>query len=528
MATSVRDVQVFISVKNLDDDGTPTPDSEIARELHADLQARGLVSFLSLVSLEAMGTAEYKATIDDALDHADVLVAVGTSPENLLSRWVRYEWDSFFNDIISGVKPEAKVFSLVSGIEPARLPRALRQNQTFDYQKGGMEYLGNFLTNALELKRAIEGREEAEELRRKAESEARKALAINDFLIDILRSADSHRGGRGYDTTVLEAVAAAEASIGERFKDQPEVAAVVRHTLGTTYMHLGRYREADDLLRSSLDLCMDLYGENHELTAEKLNEIGRLAHETGEFERAETSFRGALAIYESIEPAAQGARAAALNNLGILLRDMGSLDRAESAFREALAIKRALFGDVHEEVTPTLNNLGLLLHDEHRLAESQRHFEEALAANRKLCAAEHPTIGINLSNLAWVNVDQGLYAEAERRFGESLAIKRKALGEKHPSVAISICGMAAALEGKRRFPEALDAYEQAIAIFRESLPADHWRVPHTRCLHARCLARSGDPVRAREILEENLAVLEAELGIDHPKTQESREALNSI
>ena len=79
--------------------------------------------------LEAMGAAEYKGTIDDALDEAAVLVAVGTSPENLNSRWVRYEWDSFFNDVISGIKPEGKVFSLISSFEPAQLPRALRQTQ---------------------------------------------------------------------------------------------------------------------------------------------------------------------------------------------------------------------------------------------------------------------------------------------------------------------------------------------------------------------------------------------------------------
>lgn len=524
----VRDVQVFISVKNLDHDGTPTSDSEIARELHTELESRGLTSFLSLVSLEAMGTAEYKGTIDDALDYADVLVAVGTTPENLVSRWVRYEWDSFFNDIISGVKPAGKVFSLVSGIEPNQLPRALRQNQTFEYEKDGIEYLCNFLVNALELKQAIKARDEADVLRRKAESETQKALAINDFLTHILRSADSFRGGKGYNTTVLEAVTAAEASIGSRFKDQPEVEAAVRHTLGTTYMHLGKYDEADGLLQSSLELCLELYGENHELTAEKLNEIGRLSHEMADFERAENSFRRALTIYEQIFPGSHAARAAALNNLGILLRDRGNLDQAESAFRSALDMKRELFGDVHEEVTPTLNNLGLLLHDEHRLAESQRYFEEALVANRELCESDHPTIGINLSNLAWVNVDQGLYEEAERGFRESLSIKRKAQGEKHPSVGISICGIAAALEGKKQFAQALEGYDKAITLFSDSLPPDHWRLPYTRCLYARCLVRSGKAVHARELLEENLLILEEILGSEHPKSREVREALDFV
>ena len=524
--TSVQDIQVFISVKNLSDDGTPTPDSELARELHAELQSRGLVSFLSLISLEAMGTAEYKGAIDDALDHADVLVAVGTTPENLASRWVRYEWDSFFNDIISGVKPDGKVFSLICGFEPTRLPRALRQNQTFDYEKGGLEYLCNFLTNALELNQAIKDRDEAEELRRKAEHETQKAVAINDFLIAILRSADSFRGGKGHDTTLLEALANTETSIGERFRDQPEVEAVVRHTLGTTYMHLGRYQEADAQLQGSLDLCLTLYGETHELSAEKLNEIGRLLHETGELDRAEQVFQRALGIYERIFRGAHAAWAATLNNLGILLRDRGKLDQAESTFRSALDMKRELFGDVHEEVTPTLNNLGLLLHDERKLPEAERYFEEALSANRALCEPDHPTIGINLSNLAWVNVDQGRYEEAEQRFRESLSIKLKAQGNKHPSVAISTCGLAAALEGEGRVKEALEEYEESLTVLSDSLPSDHWRIPYTRCLYARCLIRSGKAEQGRELLGAGVATLEKLLGADHPKTREAREALD--
>ena len=519
--TTTQDIQVFISVKHLDTDGKPTRESLIARELYAELEAKGLISFLSLISLEAMGTAEYKGSIDDALDHADVLVAVGASPENLASRWVRYEWDSFFNDIISGVKPDGKVFSLISGFEPTRLPRALRQNQTFEYEQGGIEYLCNFLTNALELKQAIHERDEADSLRRKAENEAEKATAINDFLKDILQSADPFRGGKGYNTTVLEAITTAENTISERFKNQPEVESIVRHTLGTTYMHLGKYEEAKTLLHSSLDLCISLYGEDHQLTAEKHNEIGRLFHETGDYGPAESAFRAALEIYDKVFDGAHISLAATSNNLGILLRDLGRLDEAESLFNYSLDMKRELFGDVHEEVTPTLNNLGLLLHDQRKLAEAESFLEEALAANRQLCEPDHPTIGINLSNLGWVFIDQRLYKKAEERFRESLSIKIKRQGDSHPSTGISISGLATALEGQGFFSEAHDGFETAIDIFSSSLPANHWRLAYTQSLYARCMIRSDRVEQGKKLLEESIASLDRILGPDHPKTREA-------
>jgi hypothetical protein len=141
--------QVFVSRKKSDESGNQTREVKIARELHQHLDALGIVAFLDDVSLEESGTAHYKKTIDDALDSAIVLVAVGTSTENLESRWVRYEWDGFFNDIISGFKPDGQVYSLTSRMSAKELPRALRQTQWFDYDQGGLANLCNFISNAL-------------------------------------------------------------------------------------------------------------------------------------------------------------------------------------------------------------------------------------------------------------------------------------------------------------------------------------------------------------------------------------------
>ncbi len=144
------DYEVFISFKNLLPDGTPTRDSVLAREVYDYLSEKGFSVFLSNVSLERLGISAYKKAIDDALDVAQILVAVGTSRENLEWRWVRYEWDSFFNDILSGVKPSARVFGYVEGVRVLDLPRSLRQAQTFIHDDGAMEALSNFIANALE------------------------------------------------------------------------------------------------------------------------------------------------------------------------------------------------------------------------------------------------------------------------------------------------------------------------------------------------------------------------------------------
>ena len=140
---------VFISFKDLDEKGVPTRDAELANEVYNFLTSKGLTVFISTVTLESLGASDYKKAIDDALDAASIMVAVGTSLENLNSRWVRYEWDGFYNDILSEVKPSGKVFAYVAGLRPAQLPRALRQTQTFIHSPEALRQLYGFIVQAL-------------------------------------------------------------------------------------------------------------------------------------------------------------------------------------------------------------------------------------------------------------------------------------------------------------------------------------------------------------------------------------------
>lgn len=142
---------VFVSFKNLGPDGNPTEDARLARQVFDCLSQVELSVFFSDISMESLGVSAYQKAIDDALDAAKVLVAVGTSPENLESHWVRYEWSSFYNDILSGIKSNAKLFAYVKGIDIPRLPRALRQNQVFMHQERALDSLRNFVRNALGL-----------------------------------------------------------------------------------------------------------------------------------------------------------------------------------------------------------------------------------------------------------------------------------------------------------------------------------------------------------------------------------------
>ena len=120
--------EVFISFKRNALDGSgKTRDYEIASDLHKALKDAGVEAFISEKDLF---TYDFRRKIDDALDESKILIAVGTSRDNMESENVRYEWTSFHNDILSRIKPDAQIFSYIEGMNHTDLPRALRHYES--------------------------------------------------------------------------------------------------------------------------------------------------------------------------------------------------------------------------------------------------------------------------------------------------------------------------------------------------------------------------------------------------------------
>jgi len=147
---SVAKYDVFISFKNTDSNGNKTKDSIIAKKLYSYLADKGIKVFFSEAELEFLGKAQYSKVIDDALDSSKFLIAVGCSRENLESEWVRYEWDSFLNEIRSKIKSGGEVFVFYQEMKINDLPRALRGQQAFDATDNlSYERLFNFINNSI-------------------------------------------------------------------------------------------------------------------------------------------------------------------------------------------------------------------------------------------------------------------------------------------------------------------------------------------------------------------------------------------
>lgn len=141
-------ISVFIAFKQLAPNGERTRDSQIAELLYLMLQSYGIRTFFSMVSLEILGAAAFKNTINSALDEATVMIVVGTSKENICARWVQYEWGSFHQDMLDGKKGEnARIFTYLENMNVEELPRELRGFEGFQHSEMNLHALCRRILN---------------------------------------------------------------------------------------------------------------------------------------------------------------------------------------------------------------------------------------------------------------------------------------------------------------------------------------------------------------------------------------------
>lgn len=137
---------VFISFKNTGSDGERTQDFFMAKDLYETLMFKGIQVFFSPESIKKNAVSNYSKYIDDAIEESDIFIAVGTSLDNLNSKWVYYEINTFRNELNNGNKDETRagMISYISrNVNVNKLPLCLRSCEAFTDLNDVVEWVVN-------------------------------------------------------------------------------------------------------------------------------------------------------------------------------------------------------------------------------------------------------------------------------------------------------------------------------------------------------------------------------------------------
>ncbi len=156
--------------------------------------------------------------------------------------------------------------------------------------------------------------------------------------------------------------------------------AEVKDLLGHTLHAAGKLHEAEEMLRSSLDQRLRIYGEEHPLVA-----------------RTE-------------------------NHLGDVLRRKGDLAASEPLLLDALRLRRGLLGEQSAEVAESLASLAGLRTSQERFEQADSLFAAAASTYRQSFSPQHPFVGRVLADWGAMLAGRGDCDRAQPLLSEALEL----------------------------------------------------------------------------------------------------------
>lgn len=352
----------------------------------------------------------------------------------------------------------------VSAAPPSRLDRwrrFVRRNKTPVAAGGAI--LASLVAGVVVATMGLMG-----EARQRADAQrhAADAEAVNKFLSDMLSSADPDKM-LGDKVTVLQALQAAAKEVeAGKLRDQPLVEARVRATIGKTLRTLGRYGEAEPMIRQGAALRHAIHPDDAAGQSGDLFELAVVSRLQGKLSEAEQLYRRILETRRRTLAGDDPLVLAVVINLSEVLRVQGKFDEAEQLARGALAAARASASPNEGMIARSTHNLAVVLHSRGRPADAEPLYRGAIEIYRRVLPAGSPELAIVLMDLAAACRDLGNHAESEKLCREALVICRKTLPPNHPLLGQSLNNLALLLERTDRADEAEPLYQEALPIYR--------------------------------------------------------------
>lgn len=348
-----------------------------------------------------------------------------------------------------------------------------------------------------------------------AMAEAARTQRIQQFMTNLFQGGDQEAG----PSDDLRVVTIVDRGVqqAKALTSDPKIQAELYHNLGGIYQKLGRYDQAETLMRSALEEDKSLFGADSAEVAESLVALGLLRSEQAHMEEAEQLVRQGLEMDRRHLPANHPQIAKATTALGKILEDRGSYDAAIQILSEAVRLQlaksasnpelaaslyelanchfyaghydtaeslnqrllpmyRQIYGERHPRVADVLINLGAIRHDLGRYPEAEQLERQALDIVHAWYGKDNPATASDLTIVARTLVFENRFDEATNLLQQSLAIKQRVYGPAHPSVASSLNELGNAAVRQGNYDSAAKYFSRMLDIYHTIYGQRHYLV----------------------------------------------------
>ena len=370
--------------------------------------------------------------------------------------------------------------------------------------------------------------------RDRANQQAEVANAVNDFLRrDLLAQAGASSQARpgtkpDPDLKVRTALDRAADGIEGKFKNQPEVEASIRNTIGTTYVDLGLYPSAARQLERALELRRRVLGESAQETLTTSTTLGDVYRLLGRYTEAEPLLTRTVDVRSRLLGPEDPLTLDAVDNLAIVYKYEGKYQEAERLYQKELAARRRVQGDAHVDTLTAINNLGQLYQRQGKPRLAEALLEEGVESSRKTLSDQHPvTIGL-MHALGGIYLGEGNYARAEVLGAAVLDAARHVLGDKHPYTIVSMGDLAEVYASQGKYAEAEPLLQEALATGAAVQGATHDNTLLTMQKLAGLYREERKYTQAEPLARKMLQLRRRVQGEQHPDTVDATVLMASI
>ncbi len=278
----------------------------------------------------------------------------------------------------------------------------------------------------------------------------------------------------------------------------------------------GNVQEAAATAQRAYDVAARTYSSTSIELGDYTNRVARAQIALGNYPRAEQLYRESLAVRER---AAGPDSLAAAESIGGLARvALLSNDNAasEERHRRSLAIRERVLGLDHPQVANDVSNLGLLNYRRRDFKTAIDLHTRALRIREKAFGRSHPSIAFSLNNLGLVYWRQGNYARAEEFFGRSLTLAEQLYGTDSLRVSNALGNLGIIAKETGNYAKAESDYRRALAIKEKHLGSQHPDLITMVESLAILYRDRGEYAQAEEMFQRTISLTAASLGPEHP------------
>ena len=263
----------------------------------------------------------------------------------------------------------------------------------------------------------------------RAERARHEATVIAEFLHeDVFETFDGwERGGK--QITIKDFLDAASEKVSSKFGDMPLQEASIRKTLGSLYLKVNAFNEAESHLRQSLDIFTGQVGRNDGRTIEVVGLLGQMYWLRWQYPEAEKYLSEVLPSKRRLLGADHPDTLETMGWLGWACYGNGNPKKAEELLTEAYTTAKHTLGDKNRITVECMLYYGCTLVLRGRYNDAERVLADALRLSQGVLSPAHPFVAYPTALLGRIYSREGRYREAEELLRNALATSRDAWGE---------------------------------------------------------------------------------------------------